>query len=60
MKIPSLGYQVMVEDGKSLKFRQSKDNNSSITDGPLMKRHMQSHTMVTYIQYKLKFQPLAT
>ena len=33
-EIQSIGYLVMAEDGKkSLKFRQSKGNNSSITDG---------------------------
>ena len=28
----SIGYLVMAEDGKTLKFSQSKGNNSSITD----------------------------
>ena len=39
-EIPSIGYNFMTEDGrKSLKFRQSKGNNSSITDEPLVKPH---------------------
>ena len=38
---------------KSLKFRQSKGNNSSITDDTLMKLYVHNHTMVfIYIQYK--------
>ena len=42
----------MAEDGKrSLKFRQSKGNNSSITDDILMKLNMQNNTVVIYIQY---------
>ena len=54
-EIPSLGYKVMTEDGKkSLKFRQSKGNNSSITDDTLMKLNMHNNTMVIYIQYKLQ------
>ena len=43
----------MAEYGKkSLKFRQSKGNNSSITHDIMMKLHMNNHTMVIYIQYK--------
>ena len=38
---------------KSLKYRQSKGDNSSITHDTLMKLHMHNHTMVMYIQYKL-------
>ena len=52
---PSLGYLVMTEDGKkSLKFRQSKGNNSSITDDTMMKLIMHNNTMVIYIQYKFQ------
>ena len=33
LEIPFIGYLVMAEDGaKPLTYRQSKDNNSSITD----------------------------
>ena len=43
----------MAEDGKkSLKFRQSKDNNSAIRDNTLMKLHVHNLTMVIYIRYK--------
>ena len=50
----------MGEDGKkSLKFRQSKGDNSSITHDILMKFHVRNPTMVIYnptmviyIQYK--------
>ena len=38
--------------GDKLKCRQSKGNNSSITDYTLMKLHVHNHTMVIYIQYK--------
>ena len=42
----------MAEDAKkSLKFRQSKGNNSYITDDTMMKRHLHNHIMVIYIQY---------
>ena len=45
----------MAEDGKkSLKFRQSKGNNSSIADDTLMKRHVQNHKMFIFIQYKFQ------
>ena len=41
----------MAEDGKkSLKFRQSKGNNSSITDDTLMKLKVHNNTMVMFIQ----------
>ena len=54
-EIPSIGYLVVTEDGKkkSLKFRQSKGNNSSITDDTLMKIHVHNHTIVIYIQYNI-------
>ena len=43
----------MAEDGKnSLEFRQSKGNNSSITDATLMPLHVHNHAIVIYIQYK--------
>ena len=43
----------MVEnEKKSMKVRQSKGNNSSITDAILMKLHMHNPTMVIYVQYK--------
>ena len=52
-EIPFIGYLVMAEDGeKTLKFRQSKGDNSSITDNTLMKILMHNHTIVIYIQYK--------
>ena len=35
-----------------MKFRQSKGDNSYITDDTLMKLHLHNHTMVLYIQYK--------
>ena len=35
-----------------MKVRQSKGNNSSITDATLMKLHVHNHTMVIYVQYK--------
>ena len=44
----------MAEDGKSLKFRQSKGNSSSIADDTLMKRHVQNHKMFIFIQYKFQ------
>ena len=44
----------MAEDWKkSLKFRQSKGNNSSITDDNLLKLHKHNHTIVIYTQYKV-------
>ena len=53
-EIPFIGYLVMAgDDNKSLKFRQSKDDNSSITDGTAMKLHVHEHTLVIYIQYKV-------
>ena len=36
---------------KSLKFRQSKGYNSSITHDTLLKRHAHNHIMAIYIQY---------
>ena len=37
---------------KPLKFKQSKSNNSSITNYTLMKLQVHTHTIVIYIQYK--------
>ena len=47
-----IGYLVMAEDRKSLKFRQSMGNNSAITDDTPIKLHIHKLTMVIYIQYK--------
>ena len=41
----------------SQKFRQSKDNNSFITDDNLLKLHVHYHTIVLYIQYKCDEKP---
>ena len=50
--IPLIGNLVIVEDRKkSLKFRQSKGNNYSITEDTLTKLHVHNHTMVISIQY---------
>ena len=44
----------MAEDGKkSLKFRQSKGNKSTITDDTPIKLHVHILTMVIYIQYMI-------
>ena len=52
-EISFIGYEVMAEDEKnSLKFRQSKGDDSSITKTTLIKLHVHSHTMVIYNQYK--------
>ena len=40
------------DEKKSLKFRQSKGDYSSITNVTQMKIHVYSHTMVIHIQYK--------
>ena len=51
-EIPKVANKVMAEDEKNtLKFRQLKGNNSSITDDTLMKLHVHNHTMVIYIQF---------
>ena len=51
-EIPSIGYLVIAEDVKSLKFSKSKGNNSAIThDYPII-LHVHNITMVIYIQYK--------
>ena len=57
-EIPSIGYiciprYIWLRKEKSFKFRQSKGNNSSITEDTLMKLSVHNHTMVIiYIQYK--------
>ena len=52
-KIPSIGYKVMAEDDKkTLKFGQSKDNNSSISDDTMVKLHVHYHIMVICIHFK--------
>ena len=54
-EILSLSYLVMAEGGKkSLKFRQSKGNYSSITDDILMKHQVHNNTMFIFIQYKFQ------
>ena len=45
-------FHSLAEDGKILKFRQSKGDNSSIIDGTLIKLYVHNHTIVLYIQYK--------
>ena len=52
--IPFIHYLAMVANGKPLKFRISKDNNSSIADDIRMKRHMHNHIMAIYIKYKYR------
>ena len=47
----------MAKEGKSLKFKQSKDNNSSISGDILMKLHVHHQTIVLYIQYKFDVIP---
>ena len=42
----------MAEDSNSLKFSQSKNDNSLITYDILKKLHVHQHTMVIYIQNK--------
>ena len=49
-EIPFNDYKVMAEGGKSLKFRQSKDNNSAITKETSIKLHVYILLIVIYIQ----------
>ena len=42
---------------KSLKFRQTKGNNSSTTDDILTKLYMHNYIMVIYTQYKFHESP---
>ena len=52
-EIISIGYLVNAEDGKkSLKFKQSKGNNSGINNGTPIKLNVHNLTKVIYIQYK--------
>ena len=52
-EISLIGYLGMAEDGKkSLKFRQSKGDNSIITHDTLKQLHVHNLIMVIYIQYK--------
>ena len=54
MKFHPLVTKLWLRTGKkSLEFRQSKSNNSSVTDDTLVKLYVHNHTMVIYIQYKL-------
>ena len=49
-EIPFIGYLVMADDeNKSLKFMQSKGDNSPLTNGTAMKLHVHEHTLVIYI-----------
>ena len=57
-EIPSNGYLVIAEDKISLKFRQSKGNNSSITNNTLLKVRLHNNIIVIYIQYKFHEIPL--
>ena len=58
-EIPSLCYLVMAVDGKSLTLRQSKDNNSSVTDDTLMKLNEHHYGHIFSIKFK-KFHSLVT
>ena len=51
-EFPSIGYLVMAEVRKSLKFRQSKGYNSDIKDDTPIKLHVHNFIIVIYIQYK--------
>ena len=51
MKFHSLVNRLWLRTVKSLKFRQSKGNNSSISDDTLMKHHVHNYTMVIYIHF---------
>ena len=58
MKFHPFGYLVMVEDGKkTFRFRQSKDNNSFVSNVTLMELHVHNQTIVIYIQYKFQDNP---
>ena len=52
MKFYPLLTKLWLRIEKSLKFRQSKGNNSFITDGILLKLNVHYSTIVLYIQYK--------
>ena len=54
-EIPLFAYLFMAYEGKkSLKFRQTKSNNSSPTDDILMKLYVNYQTMAIYTQYKFQ------
>ena len=50
IKLYPLGYLVVAEDGKTLKCRQPKGNNSAITNIAQNKLHVNNLTMAIYIQ----------
>ena len=52
MKFHPLLTKLWLRMEKSLKCRQSKGNDSSITDYSLMKLHILNQTIVIYIKYK--------
>ena len=52
MKFHPLFKKLWLRTENELKFRQSKDNNSSLSSDTLSKLHMHNHTIVIYIQYK--------
>ena len=52
MKFHPLFTKLFAEDGKSLKFRQTKGNYSTSTDDSLIKLYMHRHNMVIFTQYK--------
>ena len=52
IKLYPLGYLVVAEDGKTLKCRQPKGNNSAIPDDTEIKLHMHNFAMVLYVRYK--------
>ena len=52
-----IGYLVMAEDKKSLKFRQSKGYNSAMTEDTPIKLHVHNLTMVIYI-FSISFMKL--
>ena len=49
MELHPVGYLAIDKEGKSFNFRQSKGNNSSITNNNLMELQMKNHIMVIYI-----------
>ena len=51
-EIPSIGYLVMAEDKTNVKLRESKGNNSAITDDTPINLHVHNLNMVIYIQYQ--------
>ena len=51
-EIPFIGYLVWTEMESSMKLRQSKGNNSTLTDNILNKLHEHNLTVVISIQFK--------